>query len=126
MWRADVARALRPYGLTPPQFFIMMSIFRQQAREGHLPTQKQAAAHTAMDLNVASQVTRKLVARKLVVRSEHPADGRAYGLSLTPTGQALATEASAAVRACNEAFFAGVDQPALAKELQKLTRNHDD
>jgi len=122
IWRRAVARALLPYGLTPPQFFLLMSIYRQQLHEDRMPNQRQAAAHTTMDVNVASQITKKLIARKLVDRHVDPKDSRAYVLSLTTDGIALAKESSAMVRACNDVFFADSNPQYLAEELQKIIK----
>ncbi len=121
-WRLGLAHVLQPHGLTPPQFFMLMSVYRQQARHNELPTQKQAAAHTAMDLNVASQVTRKLVMRRLLERHVHPEDARAYVLSLTPTGLALAKASSSDARAWNDMFFAPARQLPLGPALQLLVK----
>ncbi|HSW81457.1 MAG TPA: hypothetical protein VLG40_03600 [Candidatus Saccharimonas sp.] len=122
-WRVQVAASLRPFGITPPQFFMMMSIYQHQLHEPQLATQKQAAAHTAMDLTVASQVVRKLIGMDLAKRDIHPKDSRAYVLSLTQKGMDLADKSSAAVRAVNDRFFAPANVVALSHELQKLVKD---
>ena len=104
-WRTAVAEVLLPHGLTPLQFFLLMAVYRRQHIHHQVLTQKNAAVHSAMDLNVVSQRSRSLVERGLIDRQVHSKDGRAYVLSLTAEGQALAAASSADVRVCNNVFL---------------------
>ncbi len=124
-WRSNVARVLKPHELTPPQFFMLMAVYHQQIVKRNRPTQKLAAQRAALDINVASQVTKTLVIRGLVKRQPHPDDSRAYLLSLTRQGITLAQRSSLAVRQRNAEFFAETDNQFLAAELHKLMEeNH--
>ena len=57
---------------------------------------------------MTSQVLRTLERLDYVRRTAHPVDKRAWSLTVTSEGAALANRANAAVEACDEAFFAGL------------------
>jgi DNA-binding MarR family transcriptional regulator len=54
---------------------------------------------------MTSQVVRALERRDLLVRTAHHTDGRAWSLSVTDQGTALANRAIVAVESCDQAFF---------------------
>ena len=105
-WQAAQRAALKPFGLTHVQFVLLASLTWLQ-EDGPI-TQKRLAGHAATDPMMTSQVLRALEARGLVERAAHPDDGRAWAVSATPEGRALANRAVVAVEACDDAFFAGL------------------
>lgn len=119
-WRSEVAEALRDLDVTPPQFFVLMTLLRQKNQGGAPLTQRDVADRTKADVNTTSQVVRALEARALLARASHPADSRAFVLSLTDAGHELARECSRRVRAVNERFFRDVDRGELAAQLGTL------
>lgn len=124
-WRAEVQAALEPSGLTPTQFFVLGSVGALGRRE--TPTQRDVARHAGLDAMTTSQVVRALADRGLLVRTDHPADQRAFRLALTPEGRALVVRAAAEVRAVDRAFAAAVPDPeglreALATLKQRRSR----
>lgn len=108
-WRHAVAQALHPYGITTPQFLVLIAVHRAAAR-GHLPpTQRDIGDRLGMDPNTVSQVIRGLQQRELLERAPHPGDGRARALWLTPAGRDLTATCSQTVRALNSNFFGVLD-----------------
>ena len=103
-WQAAQRAALKPFGLTHVQFVLLASLTWLEA--GGPVTQRDLAAHAATDPMMTSQVVRALQQRDLVDRAPHATDARAWALSVTAAGAALANEAVAAVEACDAAFFA--------------------
>lgn len=118
-YRIEIAKALQSYDVTPTQFFILMSIW-YQGRHVAPPTQAQVAHYAAVDINVTSQVVRKLITRGLVERSVKPGDSRAYVLLLTPEGESLAATTGGLAEKFHQSFFSGADQRTLQTELLKL------
>jgi DNA-binding MarR family transcriptional regulator len=119
-WRNEVAGALRDLDVTPPQFFVLMTLLRERNRSNAPVTQRDVAERTGSDANTTSQIVRALEARALVVRGEHPTDSRAVALSLSSAGHDIAKECSLRVRGVNERFFRHVERDELSKQLAKL------
>jgi MarR family transcriptional regulator, transcriptional regulator for hemolysin len=120
-WRASVAEALRPHGLTPAQFIALVTVLRRQAAPDVAPVMQRDLGEAAgMDPNTTSQVVRALIARKLVSRTTHPHDRRAVALSLTPLGRDTTRVCGALVHDVSSAFFAHADRPRLTRELEDL------
>lgn len=115
-YRFEIAKAIQDQDLTPTQFFILMSVWYQQRYAGP-PTQVLVAEYAATDINVTSQVIRKLVARGLVKRSTKPGDTRAYVVTLTPTGEALAKKSGQLAEEFHQSFFNANNQQKLRTEL---------
>jgi MarR family transcriptional regulator, organic hydroperoxide resistance regulator len=116
-WRNQVAAGLRDAEVTPPQFFVLVTLLRMARREGSGITQRHVAARTRMDANTMSQIVRGLRRRGLLTQSPHPDDSRAVTLALTTPGTELARDCAARVRAINTEFFASIDQPVLGEAL---------
>jgi len=68
-------------------------------------SQRQLADHAVTDPMMTSQVLRTLERRGLVRRAPHPDDKRAWSLTATAAGRALANRANAIVEACDREFF---------------------
>ena len=117
-WRGEVERAL-PAGVTSAQFFVLMAIRRAEIRRRVGPTQHDIAERLDMDPNTASQVIRSLEHHRLLARSAHPRDGRAWTLTLTDSGRATAVDCSRRVRSVNANFF-GILNPDFARQLADL------
>ncbi|MDQ1714900.1 MAG: hypothetical protein QOC60_845 [Frankiaceae bacterium] len=119
-WQAAIRKALKPFGLTHVQFVLLASLTWLNT-DGPV-TQRALADHAATDPMMTSQVLRTLEGLGLIDRSAHPGDKRAWALSVTPAGAALANRANAAVEACDDAFFAalGAKRTAFVAGLQRL------
>ena len=105
-WQAAIRKTLKDFGLTHVQFVLLASLTWMNA-DGPV-TQRALADHAATDPMMTSQVLRTLERLDYVRRAAHPVDKRAWSLTVTPAGAALANRANAAVEACDEAFFAGL------------------
>jgi MarR family transcriptional regulator, organic hydroperoxide resistance regulator len=119
-WRNLVAAGLRDTGVTPSQFFVLVTLLRRTRRDGTGMTQREAADRIRMDANTMSQIVRGLERRGLLTRSPHPDDTRAVILALTTPGRELTSDCAARVRAISADFFAGVDQSVLGDALTML------
>jgi len=120
-YRLEIAKILHPYDMTPTQFFILMSIW-YQTKHTAPPTQVQVAEYAAIDINVTSQVVRKLLARGLIERSVKPGDSRAYVLLLTPAGESVAVKTGRVAEGFHQSFFGNTNQRDLWAMLAPLTK----
>ena len=119
-WRTEATSVLKPYGLTVPQFLLVMALFRQE-RHGWDPlTQSEVAERLGMDANTTSQISRGLERRGILHRSTHAIDARARALSLTDAGLETARDASAAARRFNDTYFSVISADQLAALGQSL------
>ena len=125
-WQAVIRAALRPFGLTHVQFVLLAALTWAM---GEL-TQIELAHRTRSDPMMTSQVLRALERKGLIERREHPTDGRARLLHVTPAGAELARRANTAVEAADQAFFGASPAATLARrapgparrtELDELT-----
>ena len=123
-WQAAQRAALAPFGLTHVQFVLLASLTWLES-DGPV-TQRDLAAHAATDPMMTSQVVRALQQRDLVDRAPHAGDARAWALSVTAAGAALANDAVAAVEACDGAFFAtlGSGLPRFSAQLRALAAHN--
>lgn len=80
-----VDRAVRPLGLTHPQYSLLASLFGMH-RSGLRPSQRQLADHTGLEPLYVSKLARTLEAGGLIERAGDPDDTRAVRLSLTAEG----------------------------------------
>jgi MarR family transcriptional regulator, organic hydroperoxide resistance regulator len=119
-WRTEATAVLKPYGLTVPQFLVVMALFRQ-ARHGWASlSQSEVAERLGMDANTTSQISRGLERRGILQRSAHASDARARALSLTDAGLEVARDASAAARRFNDTYFSVISPDQLAALGQSL------
>ena len=97
--QARVDRALRPHDLTFARYeLLMLLVF---SRHGSLPLSIVTTRLQVHPTSVTNAVSR-LVAAGLVVRVQHPTDGRAALVEITASGRATAL---AATTTLNEAVF---------------------
>jgi len=102
-WQAAQRATLKPLGLTHVQF-VLLAALTWLGTDGPV-TQRALAGHAGTDPMMTSQVVRVLEQRRLVLRSPHATDRRAWSVAATDAGVALANRAVVAVEACDEAFF---------------------
>lgn len=102
-WRGSIERALRPIGLTHPQFVILATL-GWLTRKGDRVTQALIGKMAGLDPNTVSQVIRGLEQKKLVMR-EKSSDGRAKNPSLTTKGSSILKKAMPAVETKDAEFF---------------------
>jgi DNA-binding MarR family transcriptional regulator len=110
-----IARAYQDrFDLSVPQWRVICVL----AEDGGL-TQGQIVARTVMDKVTVSRAAQELLKRRLVVRSDHQADGRSHVLALTPEGAGLHAEIAPLALAYEAALISGLapDEVALLKRL---------
>lgn len=102
-WQSAQRAALKPFELTHVQFVLLASLTWLTA-DGAV-TQRALADHAATDPMMTSQVLRALEAKGLVLREQHPDDGRAILVKVTDAGASLVNRAIVAVERCDREFF---------------------
>ncbi|MEH7098052.1 MarR family winged helix-turn-helix transcriptional regulator [Neobacillus vireti] len=124
IWQRAMRKALEPFELTHPQFVLLFSCKWLNEQNYHSGiTQVQLAQHVKMDVNVTSQVLRTLEKKGYIERRPHPEDSRAKVISVTMTGDELASRAVQAVETEDRAFFSGLGDEVghLNRLLQQLS-----
>jgi MarR family transcriptional regulator, organic hydroperoxide resistance regulator len=96
-WRVAVDRALGPLGLTHAHYSLLASLYAL-SREGSRPSQRELADFAGLEVMYVSKLVRPLERAKLLRRSDHPADPRAFQLELTAQGAELTVNAANVVR----------------------------
>ncbi|MEQ1732956.1 MAG: MarR family winged helix-turn-helix transcriptional regulator [Bacteroidia bacterium] len=82
---------LDKHNLTSAEFIVLKSIIDLSANNTHISQMNICTYANIKPMNT-SILLRKLTARKLVQRHEHPIDTRAKAISLTSAGQKTITE----------------------------------
>ncbi len=123
MWQRRASEGLAEIGLTHMQFTLLAGL-GWLGRHGDAPTQAALAAHCQIDAMTVSQVVRKLEAKGMVTRTDHPDDTRAKALALTDAGMAALKAALPEIERMDDAFFTPADRARLTGELMHLYRAH--
>lgn len=121
-WQRQVRAALDSLDLTHVQFVLLASL-AWLSRDGAAVTQVRLAQQARTDVMMTSQVVRALERKGLLRRGAHPADHRAKGLQVTPTGRQLVDQALGLVERADAKFFraVGTDLPRLVALLRALS-----
>jgi len=110
-----IARAYQDrFGLSVPQWRLICVL----AEDGGL-TQGQIVARTVMDKVTVSRAARGLLARRLVTRTAHHADGRSHVLALSREGERLYAEIAPMALAYEQALISGLS-PGEVDDLKRL------
>ncbi|CAH1226024.1 putative HTH-type transcriptional regulator [Paenibacillus allorhizoplanae] len=126
IWQKAIRKALDPFELTHPQFVLLFSCKWLNEKNDHSGiTQVQLAQHAQMDVNVTSQVLRTLEKKGYIERRPHPTDSRANVISVTKSGDVIASQAVRAVEEEDRAFFSDLgDDIGLLNRILKRLANH--
>lgn len=111
-WQRGLNEALKPLGLTQPQFALLAVYGWLNEKRRIDVTQQVAADFVGLDRMHVSQVSARLERDGLIDRAAHSADGRAKRIVLTPAGRARLASALGVVEAYDRGFFDGVGSPA--------------
>jgi DNA-binding MarR family transcriptional regulator len=106
-WRTAVDRAVAPLGLTHAQYTLLGSLYGL-ARAGHRPSQRELADYAGLEPIYVSKLVRALEGAGLLVRAEHPADPRAFQLTLTEHGTTVVQQAVTIVHTLHEELTAPI------------------
>jgi len=126
-WRAEVDRAVTPFGLTHAQYSALASL-RALTRRGESPSQRRLAEYTGLDAIYVSKLVRALERSGLVARVPNPSDARAVQITLTDQGVETVGRAMKVVRALDRELTGPLGGPegseirALVATLQTLLR----
>ena len=104
-WQQQQRKALRPLGLTHPQFVALAGILWLSSLDENGPSQIQVAEFTHIDKMMMSDLVQTLLQKKLIERHRHEQDKRAYSLTLTRKGHTLTLKAIPIVEGIDALFF---------------------
>jgi MarR family transcriptional regulator, organic hydroperoxide resistance regulator len=121
-WQRGQRRALRDAGLSHLQVMLLASV-TSLAEQSDPVTQVMLARHARIDAMTTSQVLRALERKKLVRRTDHPSDSRAFALRPTAAGRRLARQLIHLVERADQEFFSalGGDVTRFTGMLEELT-----
>ena len=129
-WRGEVDRTIAHLGLTHAQYSVLASL-HGMSKEGHVPTQRELADVTRLQVVYMSKLLRSLEEDGYVSRTPDPVDSRALRLSLTEKGRTTIVQARALVRALDDRLTTPIGGPAgkqahdLAATLKLLIDDYD-
>jgi DNA-binding MarR family transcriptional regulator len=106
-WQRGQRRALHDAGLSHLQVMLLASV-TSLAEQDEPVTQVMLARHARTDVMTTSQVLRTLEKKKLVRRTDHPSDSRAYALRPTAAGRRLARQLIHLVERADQEFFEAI------------------
>lgn len=102
------------HSLSLPEWRILGSLL---GRDGQ--SVSELAEHTSAELSRASRLVADLTRRKLLRRDPHDTDGRAWAISLTAEGRALAKELALIAQFYERIALAGMKESEIA-DLKRL------
>lgn len=120
-WQRTMTATLAPLDLTHVQFVLLACAWWFD-QEGERPNQARLAAQAGVDVKMASEVIRRLEAKRLIARTDDPFDSRGKVITITESGGSVATAAIRAVEAADAAFFSSIDERVLAQTLRGLAQ----
>lgn len=124
LWSASVKKALRPAGVTHPQFTIL-TVVSYLSRTRAAVSQAAAAAASGIDPMTVSGIVGNLEKRGLIARTRDPSDSRAWDLALPEDGRVVLGQSFPLVEAANDAFFAVLDNESEFRSmLHQLREDH--
>jgi DNA-binding MarR family transcriptional regulator len=116
-WQRKQRRALTKLGLTHAQFVVLACLLWLSKHSTGPVTQNQISTLANIDKMMVSDLVNTLIRKKLLIRSPHGSDNRAYDLSLTATGCKLIVKAIPLVENIDAEFF--------TKETRNLVQLHN-
>jgi len=118
--------ALKEIDITYIQFVILAGVLELGEQEEFI-SQQTIASKRRLDKAMVSTVVKSLIARKLMLRQPHPADKRAYILSLTAEGETKALRGKEIALEIDKKFFVDImDNRYLLKIFKKLLLNNEE
>jgi MarR family transcriptional regulator, organic hydroperoxide resistance regulator len=119
LWSNSTAAALKPFGLSHPQFVILATIDWLKSHETH---QEAIGKHIVLDPKLTSHLLRSLQVKGLIEPS-HKTDKKSHYM-LTTAGAEMLAKVVPVVKNSDAAFFASIDlkNSKMATALQTLAR----
>lgn len=115
-WSRSIRHELERIDLTQVQYSILAAV-SYLASTGEPISQQDVSNQLSMDKMMVSDVVKTLEKKKLLLRREHPSDGRSVSLHLTPEARRLLRLATPIVESADERFFGALN----AKERAAFT-----
>ena len=117
LWSSSTAAALKPLGLTHPQFVLLATIDWLKGKES---TQEQIGKRTVLDPKPTAHLLHSLEVKGVIELS----NGSEY--LLTAAGAKLLAKAITIIESADAAFFASIDpkNSKIIATLQMLARTH--
>ncbi|WP_094604244.1 hypothetical protein SPSIL_036860 [Sporomusa silvacetica DSM 10669] len=103
-WHTQIQKALRPVGLTLPQF-VILTVTAYLQSHGQYVTQTMIATESQIDTMTTSQIVRLLEKKNYIIRTKHPKDSRANVIQLKPSGLDKVTLALPLIEKIDDGFF---------------------
>lgn len=104
-WQRLQRNALSKIGLTHGQFVVLANILWLSSIPSNIVTQQQVGDHAKIDKMSMSDLVSILIEKKLLQRSTHKNDKRAYSLTLTQKGHNQVLKAIPIVEGIDKMFF---------------------
>jgi DNA-binding MarR family transcriptional regulator len=114
-FRTVADKALRPVGLTLPQFAVLSSLAERPGSSN-----SELARGCFVTRQSMNEVLAGLLAAGLITRSAHPIHGRVLQTELTPAGQEAIARADAIVQAVEARMTAGLTDEQRQQLLQLI------
>ena len=117
----NLAQAIRPLGLTPGQFPVLLALWERDGR-----TQKALVSITDVEQATMANTLARMERDGLIRREADPQDNRSRLVFLTERARALEQEATAAAEAINALACAGLpsgEREAMLAAMRRLIRN---
>lgn len=115
-WRSFIEAALRPIGLTHPQFVVLATL-GWLTRNGEKISQSAVGKMSGLDPNTVSQILKGLEEKELILR-EPSSDARAKNPFLTKRGRELLAKALPAVETADHQFFSRLNRNEMDQTLK--------
>ncbi len=123
MMARSLAQRIQPFGVVPGQFAQLLALYE---RDGQSVTE--LAATVVIEYPTVSRTIDRMERDGLVVRKEHPTDGRSRLVYLTPRAWEIESDLKAAAEAVNDAYLgalAKADGDRLLSQLTALIDSHN-
>lgn len=121
-WQRLQRNALSKLNLTHGQFVVLANVLWLSSLPDNIVTQQQVGDHAKIDKMSMSDLVTTLIEKKLLKRSTHKNDKRAYSLQLTSKGHKQVLKAIPVVEVIDKLFFTKetTELVKLATHLQHL------
>lgn len=113
--------ALKELDITYIQFVILAGTL--ELGDDAIVTQQTISTERRLDKAMVSNVVKTLIEKGLMLKSVHPADNRAYTLSLTEAGTEKAIKGKQIALKIDDTFFTKIDREKFMESLTILLTN---
>ena len=124
LWQREIKKTLKKFDLTHTQFVVLASTYWLTNNYDNL-TQVKIAEFIEIDKMMTSNVIKKLIEKKMIIRKKHKTDSRAKVINLTNKGLDILEKSIQEVENFDAVFFDTVsDKDRFNGELMRLLINN--